>query len=74
MDRGLSFELLDNSGERLPSGVDSDWGTYALDDNETQFIQKVSIQASETLPGEITLRAYNIWENVWYDSHVLELH
>jgi len=73
MDRGLSFELLDENGERLPAGADSDCGVYSLDDNETRFIQKSAIRAAQTLPGEIIMRGYNIWKDVWYETHILEM-
>ncbi|HHV71443.1 MAG TPA: hypothetical protein GXX38_02380 [Clostridia bacterium] len=68
---GLLFEFLDNTGNPIPGGVSSGEGIQALDRN--RFIQKISLQASETLPNEITLRAYNCWRKDSYESHTFKM-
>ena len=64
---GLWFEFLDDAGKRLPDGASSDGGVTTVDENH--FIQKASLQASETLPSEIILRGYNCWEKNRYEAH-----
>jgi len=68
---GLFFEFLDKAGNSIPGGASSGDGIQALEDN--RFIQKFSLQASETLPGEITLRAYNCWEKDINETHTFKM-
>ncbi|MGE4485362.1 MAG: hypothetical protein AB7C97_09675 [Oscillospiraceae bacterium] len=70
-DGGLWFEFLDTNGERLPNGASSSGSIEAVDD--THYIQQVSLQASEILPGEIILRGYNCWEKNRYETHTFEM-
>lgn len=70
-DDGLWFEFLDENGDRLPDGASSGGSAEAVDENH--FIQKVSLQASETLPGGIILRGYNCWEKNRYETHTFEM-
>lgn len=70
-DDGLWFEFLDDTGGRLPGGAASSGSVKAVDENH--FIQKVSLQASETLPGEIILRGYNCWDKNRYETHTFEM-
>ncbi len=64
---GLWFEFLDENGNRLPHGASSGGGIEAIDD--THYIEKISLQAMEKLPSEITLRGYNCWEKNRYETH-----
>jgi len=68
---GLFFEFLDEAGNSIPEGVSSGDGIQVLEDN--RFIQKFSLQASETLPGEITLRVYNYSEKDINETHSFKL-
>lgn len=70
-DDGLLFEFLDGTGKRLPDGASSSGGVEAVGENH--FIQKASLQASETLPSEIILRGYNCWEKNRYETHTFEM-
>ena len=66
-DGGLWFEFLDENGQRLPDGASSSGSVETVDVNH--YIQKVSLQASKTLPSEIILRGYNCWEKNRYEAH-----
>ncbi len=68
---GLWFEFLDNNGNRVPDGASSSGSTKAIDENH--FIQKISLQASATLPSEIILRGYNCWEKNRYETHTFNM-
>lgn len=68
---GLWFEFLDDTGKRVPDGASLNGSVKAVDEN--RFIQKVSLQASETLPSEIILRGYNCWEKNRYETHIFEM-
>lgn len=72
-DDGLGFEFIDENGERLPGGAQDSGGIKQLDDAGTRFVQTQSLQASETLPKQITLRAFNIWEKNRYEAHSFDL-
>jgi len=84
-DGGLWFEFLDENGERLPDGADSEGyirpiggadseeHMSTLGDGETRFLQKTSIQAAEFLPDEVILRGYNAWEKTRYETHAFEM-
>jgi hypothetical protein len=68
---GLCFEFLDDTGKRVPGGASSSGSVKAVDENH--FIQKVSLQASETLPSEIIVRGYNCWEKNRYETHTFKM-
>lgn len=70
-DGGLWFEFVDETGNCVPSGVSS--GEGVIEASEDHFIQKVTLQASETLPGKIILRGYNIWDKNRYETHTFEM-
>ncbi|HHV99343.1 MAG TPA: hypothetical protein GXX36_07190 [Clostridiaceae bacterium] len=70
-DGGLWFEFVDETGNCLPSGVSSGEGIIAV--GEDHFIQKVTLQASKTLPGKIILRGYNSWDKNRYETHTFEM-
>lgn len=70
-DDGLWFEFLDDAGKRVPDGASSGGSIIAVDENH--FIQKTSLQAAETLPGEIILRGYNCWEKNRYETHTFKM-
>ncbi len=70
-DGGLWFEFLDAQGQRLPDGADTGGGIEQIDDEH--FVQKSSLRASEVLPGEIILRAFNCWEKNRYETHTFEM-
>ena len=72
-DGGLWFEFIDENGERLPDGADGGGSIEALDESGTRFIQKISVQASEVLPSEVTLRGYNCWEKNRYETHTFQM-
>jgi len=70
-DGGLWFEFVDGNGNCLPTGASSGEGIIEVD--EDHFIQKVTLQASETLPDTIILRGYNSWEKNMYETHTFEM-
>ncbi|MDF2839179.1 MAG: hypothetical protein K0S60_882, partial [Evtepia sp.] len=70
-DDGLWFEFLDGNGKRVPAGASSSGSVEAVDENH--FIQKTSLQASETLPNEIILRGYTFWEENRYETHTFNM-
>ncbi len=70
-DGGLCFEFLYSNGERLPDGAGSNGGIEDVDN--THFVQKVSLQASEVLPSEIILRGFNCWDKNRYETHSFEM-
>lgn len=70
-DGGLWFEFVDENGNWLPSGASSGEGIIKID--EYHYVQKVSLQASETLPSRIILRAYNGLGENRYETHVFEM-
>jgi hypothetical protein len=67
---GLWFEFLNGNGELLPNGAGSG-SIEKIDD--THYVQKSSVQASESLPGEIILRGFNCWEKNRYETHTFEM-
>ncbi|PKM72422.1 MAG: hypothetical protein CVU91_08465 [Firmicutes bacterium HGW-Firmicutes-16] len=69
-EEGLWFEFLDSNGERLPNGAGSG-SIEKIDDNH--YVQKSQLQAAESLPGEIILRAFNCWEKNRYETHTFEM-
>jgi len=70
-DKGLWFEVLDDTGNPISGGISSGEGIQVLDEN--RFIQRFSLQASETLPSEVTLRGYNILDKNRYEAHRFEM-
>lgn len=70
-DDGLWFEFLDNAGKSLPGGASSSGSIKAM--GEMRFIQEVSLQASETLPSEIILRGFIIWQKDRVETHTFEM-
>lgn len=70
-DGGLLFEFLDSNGERIPDGSGSNGGIETIDENH--FVQKSSLQASDSLPGEIIIRGFNCWEKNSYETHTFEM-
>jgi hypothetical protein len=45
----------------------------SLDNTGTQFMAKFSIRASESLPSEIMLRAFNCWDKNQVETHIIEM-
>lgn len=72
-DDSLWFEFLDANGERLPSGAYGSGGKVALDESGTRFEIHENLQASQTLPSEIILRAYCYFDGTRYETHVFEM-
>jgi len=70
-DGGLWFEFLDSSGARLPDGAGSNGSSEKIDENH--YIQKTSLQASESLPGEVIVRGFNCWEKNKYETHTIQM-
>lgn len=70
-DGGFWFEFVDEDGNRVPSGASSGEGIIEID--EDHFIQKVTLQASETLPDKVVLRGYNGWDKNRYETHTFEM-
>ncbi len=70
-DGGLWFEFLDSNGERMQNGAGSNGSIEKIDENH--YLQKSSLQASESLPGEIILRGFNCWEKNRYETHTFEM-
>jgi len=68
---GLFFEFLDDNGDRIPGGISSGGGIQVLDQN--RYVRKFSLQASETLPSEITLRAFNPGAGDRHETHVIKM-
>lgn len=66
-DTGLEFEFLDSDGNRLPDGAGVGGGINTEDG--VHYVQESSIGAMETLPREITVRGYNIWNKNRYETH-----
>jgi hypothetical protein len=70
-DGGLWFEFLDSKGERIPSGAGSNGSVEKIDEN--RYVQKSSLQASDSLPGVVILRGFNCWEKNRYETHSFEM-
>jgi hypothetical protein len=70
-DTGLCFEFIDSEGNRLPDGAAGGGGTVTEDG--VHYIEESSLGAMETLPREITVRAFNCWEKNRYETHTFEL-
>lgn len=70
-DTGLQFEFLDSNANLLPDGLVVGGGTNTEDG--VHYVQKSSIGAMETLPREITIRGYNIWDKSRYEANTFEL-
>lgn len=70
-DGGLWFEFLDSNGDRIPDGAGSNGSIETIDENH--YVQKSSLQASDSLPGEIILRGFNCWEKNRYETHTFEM-
>lgn len=73
MDSGLWFEFLDDNGKRMADGATGTGSIEALDDSQARFIQKTNLQAAQNLPATVTLRAYNCWDKVRYETHSFEM-
>jgi len=72
-DGGLLFEFLDENGERVPDGAADIGGVTPLDDGQTRFLQRASLQAVESLPETVTLRGFNCWEKNRYETHTFTM-
>lgn len=70
-DTGLQFEFLDSDGNRLPDGAAGGGGTSTEDG--VHYVQESSIGAMETLPREITVGGYNIWDKNKYETNTFEM-
>ncbi len=70
-DTGLAFEFLDPDGNSLPFGGAAG-GETIIEDN-IHYVVKSSIGAMETLPQEIAVRGYNIWDKNRYETNTFEL-
>jgi hypothetical protein len=70
-DTGLQFEFLDADGNRLPDGAATGGGTNTEDG--VHYVQQTAIGAMETLPREVAVRGYNIWEKNRYETNTFEL-
>ena len=70
-DTGLQFEILDSDGNRFPDGAAVGGGTNTKDG--VHYVQESSIGAMETLPREITVRGYNIWDKNRYETNTFEM-
>ena len=70
---GLWFEFVDESGEPLPSGAGTVGTGIVTEDGGMRFVQDLTIQASEELPGQVRLRAFNCWTKERYETHVFDL-
>ncbi len=68
---GLWFDFVDGNGESMPAGASSGGGIETVDENH--FIQKTTLQAAETLPNEVILRGYNLWEKNRYETHTIKM-
>ncbi|SHH59171.1 hypothetical protein SAMN02745823_00400 [Sporobacter termitidis DSM 10068] len=68
---GILFEFLDSYGERIPSGAASGGGIVTIDD--THYIEKISLQATEKLPSEVILRGYSYLDKDRYETHTFEM-
>ena len=58
---GVGFAFVDENGNNLPDGRIGG-STVPADDSGTRFISTTSIQAAETMPETLILRAFNIWD------------
>ena len=65
----LSFEFLDGNGTPIPTGAGFGSGIVSLDNTGTRFMAKLTIRASESLPSEIMLRAYNYMDKNQFETH-----
>lgn len=68
---GLWFNFVDNEGNVLPHGVATWGGVEALDENH--FVQRSSLQAVESMPGEINLRCFEFAEKEHHETHTFEM-
>lgn len=73
MDGGLWFEFLDESGNVIPDGVGGGSVGPVPGSEEPKYTQNSAMAAVETLPTQITLRAYNALDKNRYEAHVFEL-
>ena len=68
----INGSLIDDSdGNRLPDGAAVGGGTNTKDG--VHYVQESSIGAMETLPREITVRGYNIWDKNRYETNTFEM-
>ena len=76
---GIRFEFIDENGEILPRGASNAGNSglmlISIDDDRTapRYKHTASIQATEEMPSEITLRAFN-WESKdRFEAHTFEM-
>lgn len=68
---GLWFDFVDHEGNVVPLGVASWGGVDVLD--EDHYIKRTSLQASEEMPAEITLRCTDVSQKDRGETHTFEM-
>ena len=69
----LSFEFLDGEGTPIPACAGFGSVIESLDNTGARFMAKFSIRASESLPGEIVLRAFDCRDKNRIETHIIEM-
>ena len=68
----LGFNFLNNEGDIINPGI-AGGGITQVGENNTRFRYELSLRAFETMPNEINLQAFNIWDRTVYDTQTLTL-